>query len=197
MNELKFDENLAIREVLDDIIAMFDRRERLIQSASSEAERSRDEQMTRNVTLLERLMSEFLALFDPVLVKVRGYAEFLRESIADSEKYLGSLVGIIDAGKSVEGTSATLQELEKDAEAVQEELEMSNEVLGKIEDLFARTKPYTRPALDTETDPINRVTATPMESQKRDQRPARPRPLRTYPLPGSRLLPNKPSKSQH
>ncbi len=37
MNELRFDENLAIREVLDDIIGMVNRREKLIQSATEEA----------------------------------------------------------------------------------------------------------------------------------------------------------------
>jgi len=197
LNELKFDENLAIREVLEDIIGMVDRRERLIQSASDEAERSGDEQMARHVAQLERLMSEFLALFDPVLIKVKGYGETLRESIVDSEKYLGSLVGIIDAGKSVEGTSATLQELEKDADAVQEELELSGEVLSKIEDLFQRTKRYARPVSPGPAELDREAPVMPREIPKRDLRVTRARPLGTYAIPGSRLFPNKPAKSQH
>src|SRR5215510_6247563 len=130
MNHLKFDENLAIREVLDDIVEMVDRREKLIQTAAEQAERSRDERMAEHVNKLESLMTDFLTLFDPVLIKIRKYGEDLRESITDSEEYLRSLVGIIDAGKGVEGTSATLQELEKDANGVQEELEVTNSVLG-------------------------------------------------------------------
>ena len=153
--------------------------------------------MARNVAQLERLMSEFLALFDPVLVKVKDYGETLHESIVDSEKYLGSLVGIIDAGKSVEGTSATLQELEKDADTVQEELELSGEVLSKIEDLFRRTKRYANPVSPKPVEVDRETTVLPREIPRRDQRVTRARPLGAYAIPGSRLFPNKPAKSQH
>ncbi len=142
MNKLTFDENLAIREVLDDIIGMVDRREKLIESVSQQAEERDDGRMKEHVTKLEDLMSDFLTLFEPILAKVRTYADTLKESITDSEAFLKSLVGIIDAGKSIEGTSATLQELEKDADEVQEELRESTETISKIEDLFKRTKQY-------------------------------------------------------
>ena len=146
MNQLKLDENLAIREVLDDIIGMVSRREKLIESAAQQAERTRDERMSAHVKQLEELMSDFVGLFDPILVKVKAYAESLKESIGESEGYLKSLVGIIDAGKSIEGSSATLQELERDAEDVQLELDQSSETLKKIDDLFDRTKQYRRVA---------------------------------------------------
>src|SRR2546425_10375125 len=135
MNELRFDENLAIREVLDDIIGMVARREKLIDSASQQAGKTRDERMAQHVKKLEELMSDFLVLFNPVLDKVRTYGQSLKESISDSEAYLKSLAGIIEAGKTIEGTSATLQELEKDADGVQGELEHSSDTLEKIEDL--------------------------------------------------------------
>ena len=198
MNELRFDENLAIREVLDDIVAMVDRRERLIQSAAEQAEKSRDDRMARHVVKLESLMSDFLTLFDPILAKIRKYGEELRESIGESEGYLRSLIGIIDAGKGVQGTSATLQELEKDAGEVQEELEISGEVLGKIEDLFQKTKAYTpRQEVDQQIAGAVQSTNSIPESARREPRPSRLRVSNTYFLPGSRLLPNKPSKSQH
>ncbi len=196
MNQLRLDENLAIREVLDDIVDMVERRQKLIQSAAEEAERSRDQRMAEHVTKLEGLMSDFLTLFEPILGKIRMYGEGLRESIADSENYLKSLVGIIDAGKSVEGTSATLQELEKDADSVQEEIEVSGDVLSKIEDLFNRTKLYSHQALDRQ-DPAADPQINLRETQRRDQRGVRARSSGTYFLPGSRLLPDKSSKSQH
>jgi GTP1/Obg family GTP-binding protein len=195
MNELRFDENLAIREVLDDIIEMVDRRERLIKSASQEAERSRDERMLQHVRQLEGLMSDFLTLFDPILTKIRKYGEGLRDSIADSERFLKSLVGIIDAGKSVEGTSATLQELEKDAEGVQDQLQLSSEALSKVEDLLRRTKAYSRQP--TETRPENAPDAVAHEIQRREQRTVRSHNSGSYFLPGSRLFPDQSSKSQH
>jgi hypothetical protein len=195
MNELRFDENLAIKEVLDDIIGMVDRRERLIKSASQEAERSRDERMLQHVKQLEGLMSDFLALFDPIFVKIRKYGEGLRDSIADSEHFLRSLVGIIDAGKSVEGTSATLKELEKDAEGVQEELELSSDALSKVEDLLRRTKAYSRQAPDSRPENVSEVVAH--ETQRREQRTLRSHNSGSYFLPGSRLFPDQSSKSQH
>src|SRR5215472_2265013 len=133
MNQLRFDENLAIREVLDDIVGMVDRREKLIQSAGQMAEETRDERMAGEIKQLERLMSDFLTLFDPILVKVHAYAEGLKQSISESEAFLRSLVGIIDAGKTVDGTSATIQELEKDADEVQTDLDLANRTLDKIE----------------------------------------------------------------
>jgi hypothetical protein len=144
VNELRFDENLAIREVLDDIIGMVARREKLIISASQQAVKTRDERMTQHVKKLEELMADFLVLFDPILDKVRSYGESLRESISDSEAYLKSITRIIEAGKTIEGASATLRELEKDADGVQGELEQSTDTLDKIEDLFERTNQYTR-----------------------------------------------------
>ena len=194
MNELKFDENLAIREVLDDIIGMVERRENLIRSVSQQAEKSRDERMAQHVQKLEGLMSDFLALFDPILTKVKRYGEGLRESVSDSEKYLKSLVGIIDAGKAVEGTSATLQELEKDADGVQEELKLNSEALSKIEDLFKRTRQYGRnsqgPRLD---DPLG--PALVVKPRRRQRSAVKARASGSYLLPGSRLLPDEPTKS--
>jgi hypothetical protein len=142
MSQLKFDENLAIREVLDDIIGMVARREKLISSANEQAEKTRDERVAQHVKKLEGLMSDFLTLFEPVLEKVRAYGESLKEYISDSEAYIKSLEGIIEAGKAIDGTSATLQELEKDADSVQGELQRSTEILDKIQDLFDSTKPY-------------------------------------------------------
>src|SRR5712692_274618 len=189
MNQLTFDENLAIREVLDDIIGMVDRREKLIRSAAEEAERSRDDRMAQHVTQLEALMTDFLTLFEPIMVKIRKYGEGLRDSITDSENYLRSHVGIIDAGKSVEGTSATLQELEKDADGVQEELQLSNEALGKVEDLLRRTKAYSHQNSEPRRDIMTDTTNPAPSQQRREQRIVRPRGSGSYFLPGSRLFP--------
>jgi len=142
LNQLRFDENLAIREVLDDIVDMVDRRLRLVEAAGQMVEETRDERMAGQVKQLERLISDFLILFDPVLVKVRAYGEGLKQSIGESEAFLRSLVGIIDAGKTVDGTSATIQELEKDADEVQTDLDFANRTLGKIENLFGKTRQY-------------------------------------------------------
>ena len=147
MNKLSFDEDLAIREVLDDIINMVDRREKLIGSVSEQVEETRDDRMKEHLAKLEELMSDFLSLFSPILAKVRTYGDNIKASISDSQAFLKSLVGIIDAGKSIEGTSATLQELEKDADQVEEELRESTATLEKIEDLFKRTKQYEREPL--------------------------------------------------
>ena len=147
MNELSFDEDLAIREVLDDIVNMVNRREKLIGSVSEQVEETRDERMKEHLAKLEGLMSDFVSLFNPILAKVRTYGDNIKASISDSQAFLKSLVGIIDAGKSIEGSSATLQELEKDADRVEEELKESTEILEKIEDLFKRTKQYEREPL--------------------------------------------------
>jgi hypothetical protein len=197
MNQLTFDENLAIREVLDDIIGMVDRREKLIRSASEEAERARDDRMAQHVSQLEALMADFLTLFEPIMVKIRKYGEGLRDSITDSENYLRSLVGIIEAGKSVEGTSATLQELERDADGVQEDLELSSELVDKIEDLFRKTRPYSHQALEPRQEPSIEAPNNQREVPRRDQRVLKTHTSGPYFLPGSRLLPDKPSKSQH
>lgn len=174
MNELRFDENLAIREVLDDIIGMVVRRERLISSASQQAEKARDERMAQHVRKLEQLMSDFLVLFNPVLDKIRSYGVSLRESISDSQAYLKSLTRIIEAGKTIEGASATLQELEKDANGVQGELEQSTDTLHKIEDLFERTKQHSRaPSASRSAEPdrlsahrLGRYSSTPSTSRR-------------------------------
>src|SRR5713101_3902601 len=173
MNELRFDENLAIREVLDDIIGMVNRREKLIRSASQHAEKARDERMAQHVHKLEGLMSDFLTLFEPILSKVRKYGEGLRESVSESESFLKSLVGIIEAGKAVEGSSATLQELKKDADGVQEDLQLSDEALGKIEDLFKRTKSYGPSAREPKSD--NPLSPAPSVRPKRARRISKPR----------------------
>jgi len=165
MNQLRFDENLAIREVLDDIVGMVDRREKLIQSAGQMAEETRDERMAGEIKQLERLMSDFLTLFDPILVKVHAYAEGLKQSISESEAFLRSLVGIIDAGKTVDGTSATIQELEKDADEVQTDLDLANRTLDKIESLFKKTKQYPR------TEPSPKPVETIKPSNENVNRP--------------------------
>ncbi len=195
MNELRFDENLAIREVLDDIIGMVDRREKLIRSAGQQAEKSRDERMAQHVQKLEGLMADFLTLFEPILSKVRKYGEGLRESVSESESFLKSLVGIIEAGKAVEGSSATLQELKKDADGVQEDLQLSDEALGKIEDLFKRTKQYSTSAREPKSD--NPLAVTPLVRAKRVRRTSKPRVSRPYLLSGSRLLSDESTKSEY
>ena len=143
MSQIRFDENLAIREVLDDIVGMVARREKLIDSADKQARESKDERIAQHVKKLQELMSDFLTLFSPILDKVRSYGEELKESISESEAYLKSLAGIIAAGKAVDGSSATIRELEKDSDRVQGELEQSTDILEKIQDLFAATKEYT------------------------------------------------------
>ena len=196
MNELRFDENLAIREVLEDIIGMVDRREKLIRSANQQAEKSRDERMAQHVQKLEGLMSDFLTLFEPVLSKVRKYGESLRDSISESEGFLKSLVGIIDAGKTVEGSSATLQELEKEADGVQDDLQLSSEALGKIENLFKRTKQYgSNPRESKQDNPL--ALAQPVKPRRTRRTTAKPRVSRSYLLPGSRLLSDQSSKSEY
>ena len=142
MNQPGFDETLAIREVLDDIVGMVNRRERLIESASQEAQETRDERLSVYVKQLDQLMTNFLVLFEPILVKVRAYGEGLKSSLIESESFLRSLVGIIDAGRAVDGSSATLQELEKDADELEYDLKVSTDTLSKIEDLFKRTRRY-------------------------------------------------------
>lgn len=142
MNQLRLDENLAVREILDDIVGMFDRREKLIASAEQVAEDTRDTGMAAQVKQLEALMTDFLNLFDPVLVRIKAYGEKLKQSVSDSEAFLRSLVEIIDAGKTVDGSSATMKELERDANEVQYELNSSSEILTMIENLFRRTKRY-------------------------------------------------------
>ena len=142
MSQIRFDENLAIREVLDDIVGMVARREKLIDSADKQARESKDERIAQHVKKLKELMSDFLTLFSPILEKVRSYGDELKESISESEAYLKSLAGIIAAGKAIDGSSATIRELEKDSDRVQGELEQSTDILDKIQDLFAATKEY-------------------------------------------------------
>jgi hypothetical protein len=201
MNELKFDENLAIREVLDDIIAMVDRREKLIQLTGQKAEQAGDERMIQHVQKLQGLMSDFLELFEPVLAKVRQYGETLRDSAGESEKFLKSLVGIISAGKNVGGESATLQELEKDAQGVNEDLQLSLEELAKIEDLFRRTREYSpgpkpreQKPVETPQDPLSFLTN---EKPKRTRRSTRPRLSRTHLVPRPSFSPDEPVKSKY
>src|SRR2546428_14090893 len=103
MNQLTFDENLAIREVLDDIIGMVDRREKLIRSSAEEAERSRDDRMAQHVTQLEALMADFLTLFGPIMAKIRKYGEGLKGSTTNFGKYSRGLWGKNWLGKELEG----------------------------------------------------------------------------------------------
>jgi hypothetical protein len=196
MNKLSFDENLAIREVLDDIIGMVDRREKLIQSVNQQAEEKDDERMKEHVTKLEELMSDFLTLFEPILAKVRTYADTLKDSISDSEAFLKSLVGIIDAGKTIEGTSATLQELEKDADEVEAGLRESTETIDKIEDLFKRTKQYqgsSPPAHKEESSSHESTSHSKWAGSKGESTAA----SRSHILAGPRLSSYEPTKSQH
>lgn len=196
MAQLRFDENLAIREVLDDIIGMVARREKLISSADQQAEETRDERIAQHVKKLEELMSQFLTLFEPILDKIRAYGESLKESIVDSQGFLKSLAGIIEAGKAIEGTSATLQELEKDADGVQGDLHQSTETLDKIHDLFKRTKIYrpnssgSRSEETTIHHPSPRTRHVQSESEMVEG-------LRSHVLAGPRLSSHQPSKSQH
>jgi uncharacterized coiled-coil DUF342 family protein len=196
MNKLTFDENLAIREVLDDIIGMVDRREKLIGSVSQQAEEANDGRMKEHVAKLEELMSDFLTLFEPILTKVRTYGDALKDSISDSEAFLKSLVGIIDAGKTIEGTSATLQELEKDADEVQEELRESTETLEKIDDLFKRTKQYQRISPSTHKDESSSQESI-SHSKWARSRADSTGGSRGHILVGSRLSSYEPTKSQH
>ncbi len=196
MNELRFDENLAIREVLDDIVGMVARREKLIRSANQQAEKSRDDRMAQHVKKLEGLMSEFIILFAPILDKVRKYGERLRESISDSETFLKSLAGIIEAGKTIEGTSATLAELERDADGVQVDLQQSAETLDKIEDLFKSTKQYGPGSAGSSSDEPKSYLSTPRRRRPRAKK-ADTDVSRSYLLPGSGLSSYQPAKSQH
>ncbi len=142
MNQPSLDDNLAIREVLDDIIGMVDRREKLIQSAGLQAEETGEQRIMEYIKRLEELMVKFLTLFDPVLVKVRAYGESLRNSASESEAFLHSLVGIVDVGKTVDGSSAMVRELEKDVDEVEYQLKVSTETLNKIRGLFKRAEHY-------------------------------------------------------
>ena len=196
MTQLRFDENLAIREVLDDIIGMVARREKLISSADQQAEETRDERIAQHVKKLEELMSQFLTLFEPILDKIRSYGESLKESIADSQGFLKSLAGIIEAGRAIEGTSATLQELEKDADGVEGDLRQSTETLDKIHLLFKRTKSYSPNPSESKTEettshhPSPRTRHVQSESEMVEG-------LRSHVLAGPRLSSHQPSKSQH
>ncbi len=196
MTQLRFDENLAIREVLDDIIGMVARREKLISSADQLAEETRDERIAQHVKKLEELMSQFLALFEPILDKIQAYGESLKESISDSQAFLRSLAGIIEAGKAIEGASATLQELEKDADGVQGDMRQSTETLHKIHDLFKRTKGYrlsssgSRPEDATSHLSPSRTRHVQSESEMVQG-------LRSHVLAGPRLSSHEPSKSQN
>lgn len=196
MTQLTFDENLAIREVLDDIIGMVDRREKLISSVEEQAEKTKDERISQHVKKLETLMSDFLTLFEPILEKVRTYGESLKESISESEGFLKSLVGIIDAGKAIDGTSATVQELEKDAEGVEAEFRQSSETLDKIQDLFKRTKTYLPTSSTSKSEETtghsssSRTRHSPVENEISPG-------SRFHVLTGSRLSSHESSKSQH
>ena len=194
MNELRLDENLAIREILDDIIGMVVRREKLISSSNERAEKTRDERMAQHVKKLEELMSDFLVLFNPVLDKIRSYGQSLKESISDSEAYLKSLTGIIEAGKTIEGTSATLQELEKDADGVQEELQESVDTLDKIEDLFKRTKQYSPNSSASGSEETDRVSPA---RSIRSPKTSDAQTSRSHILTGTRLSSHESSKGQH
>jgi len=195
LTQLKFDENLAIREVLDDIIGMVDRREKLITSVEEQAEKTKDERIAQHVKKLETLMSDFLTLFDPILEKVRAYGESLQESVSESEGFLKSLVGIIDAGKAVDGASATVQELEKDADGVQAELNQSSETLDKIQDLFKRTKVYHPNATQTSAEDTTGRSSSRARHLQAESETAQG--SRFHVLGGSRLSSHEPSKSQH
>ena len=196
MTQLRFDENLAIREVLDDIIGMVARREKLIISADQQAEETRDERIAQHVKKLEELMSQFLTLFEPILEKIRAYGESLKQSMADSEGFLKSLAGIIEAGKAIEGTSATLQELEKDADGVQGDLRQTTETLDKIHDLFKRTKNYhpNSPASKSEHARGHVLSSRTRHVQSESEMVEG---LRSHVLAGPRLSSHEPSKSQY
>lgn len=197
MSQLKFDENLAIREVLDDIIGMVARREKLISAANEQAEKTRDERTAQHVKKLEVLMSDFLTLFEPVLDRVRAYGESLRESISESEAYIKSLEGIIEAGKAIDGTSATLTELEKDADSVQGQLQQSTEILAKIQDLSESTRPYR--AKSPEPRSSEDVTSQLSSSRTRHAPHYETEPVegsRSRVFTGSRLSSHESSKGQ-
>jgi hypothetical protein len=195
MNKLSFDENLAIREVLDDIVGMVERREKLIDSVSQQAEETSDARMKEHVAKLEGLMTDFLTLFEPILSKVRAYGESLKDSMSESEAFLKSLVGIIDAGKTIEGTSATVQELEKDADEVQSELRESTEIVDKIEGLFKRTKQYQHGSVvvHKEESGTHELASRPRWVAPRPDSAATSRSH----VFGPRFSSNEPSKSQH
>lgn len=196
MTQLTFDENLAIREVLDDIVGMVDRREKLINSVEEQAEKTKDERIAQHVKKLQALMSDFLTLFEPILEKVRTYGESLKESISESEGFLKSLVGIIDAGKAIDGTSATVQELEKDADGVEAEFRQSSETLDKIQNLFKRTKTYlpdspqSRSEDATSHSSSSRTRHSPVENEISQS-------SRFHVLTGSRLSSHESSKSHN
>jgi hypothetical protein len=197
MSQLKFDENLAIREVLDDIIGMVARREKLINSASEQAEKTRDERIGQHVKKLEGLMSDFLTLFEPILEKVRAYGKSLKESISESEAYLKSLAGIIEAGKAIDGTSATIQELEKDADSVQGDLQQSTETLDKIQDLFEATKPFRpNPAASGSEDATSHLSTSRTRHEPHYEI-ENVESSRSRVFSGPRLSSHEPSKSQH
>jgi uncharacterized protein Yka (UPF0111/DUF47 family) len=196
MTQLRFDENLAIREVLDDIVGMVDRREKLISSVDEQAEKTKDERIAQHVKKLEELMSDFLTLFEPILEKVRAYGENLKESISESEGFLKSLVGIIDAGKAIEGTSATLQELEKDADGVQGDLRQSTETLDKIQDLFKRTKAYLPNSSGSRSENSTSHSSVPRTRHAQTETDTE-QGSRFHVLAGSRLSSYQPTKSQY
>lgn len=197
MSQFKFDENLAIREVLDDIIGMVARREKLLTAANEQAEKTRDERTAQHVKKLEALMSDFLTLFEPILDKVHAYGETLKESISESEAYLKSLAGIIEAGKAIEGTSATLQELEKDADGVQGELELSTETLDKIQDLFGSTKPYRTSSAASKSEDVTSRLPTTRTRHESHYEIETGEGSRSRVFSGPRLSSHEPTKSQH
>jgi hypothetical protein len=196
MSQLKFDENLAIREVLDDIIGMVARREKLISSASEQAAKTRDERVAQHVKKLEGLMSDFLTLFEPILAKVRVYGETLKESVSESEAYIKSLEGIIAAGKAIDGTSATLQELEKDADSVQGDLQQSTEILDKIQDLFETTKPYRAKSPDSRSEDATSQASSSRTRHAPHYESELVEGSRSRVLTGPRLSSHEPSKGQ-
>jgi hypothetical protein len=197
MSQLKFDENLAIREVLDDIIEMVARRERLINSASEQAEKTRDERVAQHVKKLEGLMSDFLTLFEPILEKVRAYGETLKESISESEAYVKSLAGIIEAGKAIDGASATVQELEKDADGVEADLRQSTEIVDKIQELFETTKPYRLNSLGSRSEDATGQLSTSRTRHVPHYDSEVVEGSRSRVFSGPRLSSHEPSKSQH
>ncbi len=142
MSQLSFGDNLVVREALDDMVEKVATREKLIQSARQLAEKSRDERMGGNVRLLEALMSEFLALYKPVIERIRKYGESIQESISESEAHLKSLLGIIEAGKGIGGMPSTLHEIEEDAEEIKESMQLSATVLDRIGKLLQRIGRY-------------------------------------------------------
>ena len=174
MEDRILDQHYVFHEAIDDLTNKVANREKLIESARQLAGKRKEDTSNVIVKNFENLMVDFVKFYQPILQKIRTYRDDLQEGITELKSLLGSVKGILEVAKGIEGMSPKVRELETESDELEKGIKEKLSTIEKIKGLFDKIRRFEGEAggnsgLETSSSPAGHAES----SETRTARPSR------------------------